>query len=125
MASSIAAGVKELNTDINAVMIVLVDQWQIASTDITKLKTNWLNNPDAIIVSQNNSDQLKASIGPPVIFPARYFSELCQLTGQQGAKPLLKKYKGYLLPVTMAHAFADIDTPEQLSAMNKVMNNQK
>jgi molybdenum cofactor cytidylyltransferase len=123
MASSIAAGVRALTIDIKAVMIVLVDQWQLTSTDLIQHCISWQNNQDKIIVAQNEaSAELKASIGPPVIFPEYYFTELMQLTGEKGAKPMLDKYRGALLNVPLTTAFIDVDTPEQLIMMNKALN---
>ena len=124
MASSIARGVDALTPDTQAVMIILVDQWQLTSADLTRHLAYWQEAPDAIVVAQNESvmtENAKEKIGPPVIFPQHYFAELKQLTGQQGAKPLLKKYQDKLLKVALGHAFIDLDTPEQLTQMNKIL----
>lgn len=116
MGSSIAAGVDALSSDIKAVMIVLVDQWQLTSADLLAHQSYWQDNPRAIVVAKNASAfGVSDKIGPPVIFPQYYFSELTQLSGKQGAKPLLKKYQDNLLKVPLAHAFIDLDTPEQLN----------
>lgn len=120
MASSIAAGVRALAKDIEAVMIVLVDQWQLTSRDFLRLYRYWQEESAAIIVGQDiSAESGREKIGPPVIFPQKYFAQLTQLTGKQGAKPLLHKYQDNLLKVPLAHAFIDIDTPEQLDYMKK------
>lgn len=119
MASSIAAGVKALAPEIEAVMIVLVDQWQLSSLDLTHHQSYWQNNPSAIVVAKALTTSTDDNIGPPVIFPQHYFAELAQLSGKQGAKSLLKKYQTALLKVPLTHAFIDIDTPEQLNTMNE------
>ena len=122
MASSIATGVKALAPEIEAVMIVLVDQWQLSTVDLKRHQGYWLDNPNAIVVAEDfklSAANTNEKIGPPVIFPQRYFLELTQLSGSQGAKPLLAKYQAKLLKIPLAHAFIDIDTPEQLNAMNK------
>ena len=120
MASSIAAGVKALTSDIKAVMIVLVDQWQLTSTDLICHHSYWQGDARAIVVAQTCCDiaaGVNEKLGPPVLFPQGYFSELTELTGEQGAKPLLKKYQELLVKVPLADAFFDIDTPEQLAQM--------
>ena len=120
MASSIAAGVAGLATDIKAVMIVLVDQWQLTSSDMIRHQNFWQESPHAIVVAHDlnvTGANGKEKIGPPVIFSQHYFAELTQLTGKKGAKPLLEKYQGNLLKVPLTHAFFDIDTPEQLNNM--------
>ena len=122
MASSIATGVKALASEIKAVMIVLVDQWQLTSADLLRHQGYWQDNPAAIVVAQaSNTTAASANekIGPPVVFPRHYFSELAQLSGRQGAKPLLMKYQAVLLKVPLVQAFIDLDTPAQLNAMNK------
>jgi len=122
MASSIAAGVAALTADIKAVMIVLVDQWQLTEKDLIRHQNFWQESPHAIVVAQDINMAAavnSAQIGPPVIFSQHYFAELTQLTGKQGAKPLLEKYQDNLLKVPLAHAFFDIDTPEQLNNMYK------
>ena len=125
MGSSIAAGVKALTPDINAVMIVLVDQWQLTTSDLAQHFGYWQSKPSDIIVAQDNLAPTKSNkIGPPVIFPRYFFSELSQLTGEQGAKPLLHKYQHVLLKVPLASAFIDVDTPEQLITMNKMLKAQ-
>jgi molybdenum cofactor cytidylyltransferase len=124
MASSIAVSVKALTPDIKAVMIVLVDQWQLTVNDLIHHRVHWQSNQDAIVVAQDKiSAELKEKMGPPVIFPHNYFAELTQLTGKQGAKPILHKYQNALLKIPLANAFTDVDTPEQLITMNKAFNN--
>jgi len=121
MSSSIAEGVKALSDDIDAVMILLVDQWQVSSSELKLLKDKFITNCrqgtlESIIVASKPSQQGK-SIGPPVIFPCCYFSQLSQLTGHQGAKPLLIQYKEHIEHVELASAFVDLDTPEDLAVL--------
>ena len=120
MASSIAAGVKALTPEVKAVMIVLVDQWQLTAEDCIAHFQCWLANPSAIVVAENNNGLIHSThIGPPVIFPREYFAQLNELKGKHGAKPLLKKYRKQLLKLPLAHAFIDLDTPTQLNEMMK------
>lgn len=122
MASSIAAGVNALSANIEAVMIVLVDQWQLASEDLAQQKNCWQTQANLIVAAKNSNKEGSMSIGPPVVFPCKYFTELSQLTGEQGAKALLMKYRDNLLAVPMENAFIDVDTPEQLANMNKFLS---
>ncbi len=118
MASSIAKGVEALAPDISAVMIVLVDQWQLTPADLLAHYQYWQAQPQAIVVAKNiSTTSASENMGPPVIFPQGYFAELRQLTGKQGAKALLQKYQQRLVKVPLAHAFIDVDTPEQLNNM--------
>ncbi|MGB1262644.1 MAG: nucleotidyltransferase family protein [Cognaticolwellia sp.] len=125
MASSIALGVGALIPETKAVMIVLVDQWQLTSADLRQHISHWQAQPSAIVVAQTGNvttENTEEKIGPPVIFPQHYFAELRQLTGQQGAKSLLTQYQDKLCKVPLAHAFIDVDTPEQLASLHKKFN---
>lgn len=127
MASSIAVGVSMLPRQTSAVMIMLVDQWQLTSTDLINHISCWQNNNDAIVVAQSieqSKDMGRENIGPPVIFPQQYFTELKALAGKKGAKPLLEKHHEKLLKVPLAQAFFDLDTPEQLSNMYKELSKE-
>lgn len=124
MASSIAAGICGLAPNIQAVMIILVDQWRLTPADIKLQESCWQKQPEMIAVAKQGDLKEKLAIGPPVIFPRNYFAELSHLTGEQGAKSLLMKHKSHLLMVTLEHAFTDVDTPEQLLTMTEFLNNQ-
>ncbi len=131
LSSSISKGVKAIDDKITSVLIVLVDQWQLTLDDfylfaqlsrdnetliIAASQTLTLSLPndtahktDRKVINENRQ------LGPPVLFPQHYFTELISLTGEQGAKPLLKKYAPIVTAIEMPRAFVDIDTPEQLS----------
>ena len=114
LSNSIAAGVMSLDKDISAVVILLVDQWQLSSTDIIDLIQQWQKSPDCIYIA--NQDK---SIGPPVIFPRHYFNELTSLTGDDGAKSVIRNNIANVKKIHMPHAFIDLDTPDQLAALRK------
>lgn len=131
MASSITVGVSALPKSIDAVMILLVDQWQISAKELHLLQQIWqqtwinenLDNkkPSTIVLaSEYRGNDQQDKIGPPVIFPRRYFEELALLTGQQGAKVILNKHKEQLKKVEMPTAFIDLDTPEQLEQLKQL-----
>lgn len=125
MASSIATGVAALAPETSAVMILLVDQWQLRAEDLNQHRSYWRDNPHAIIVAQKrceSSAEKNEKIGPPVIFPKRYFDELTQLNGEKGAKALLSKYSHKLLKLELSHAFIDLDTPEHLEQLQKSLH---
>lgn len=57
----------------------------------------------------------KAVSGHPVGFHHALFGELAQLSGDDGAKKLLKKYEVQYIPVNDPGIVWDIDTPEDLT----------
>ncbi|MBU2924845.1 nucleotidyltransferase family protein [Colwellia sp. 4_MG-2023] len=113
LSSSIAKGVSELDNDIDAVLIFLVDQWQLTVNDLTSLINEWRKKPEKIHIA-GDGDHLS----PPVIFPRSFFKELIVLSGDEGAKKVLKKNREYVNIKKMPLAFIDLDTPEQLQELN-------
>lgn len=123
LASSIACGVRKLPKHISAVMLVLVDQWQLTEQDFFNYQQQWVNHTELIhttVMQSSNSQNEKW--GPPTIFPQRYFAELTKLTGDQGAKSLLQKESVKLQKLYLPRAFIDVDTPKQLVEMQIELN---
>ena len=114
LSSSIAKGVSALNTSIEAVVILLVDQWQLSAEQIINLVQQWQKQPEKIYAAHHDGH-----LSPPVIFPRTYFTQLMTLSGDSGAKKVLKENKEQVIRITMPSAFIDLDTPEQLQALQK------
>jgi molybdenum cofactor cytidylyltransferase len=124
MSTSIAAGIRALPEDIDAVMVLLVDQWQLATSALQSMVQLWREKPHQILVAaqgvatQQGAQVYYTDFGPPVIFPRHCFSPLAVLTGSGGAKPVLQQYKKIVRPVNLPAAFIDLDTPQQLATLN-------
>lgn len=115
LSSSIAKGVDSLADDISAVLIFLVDQWQLTTVHLASLITQWLQAPEKIVIASQAE-----LLSPPVIFPRRYFDELKLLSGDEGAKRVIKENIAQVKRFDMPEAFIDLDTPEQLSALKNI-----
>lgn len=121
LSSSIAAGVTHIsqidqtNTECDAVLIFMVDQWQLSQQDLTQLIRQWQQTPDKIHIASAND-----MLSPPVIFPQAYFNELQILQGDEGAKVVIKKNKAFVMTLDMPSAFIDLDTPEQLKQLKQL-----
>jgi len=109
LSSSIAKGVNSLGCDVSAVLVFLVDQWQLSFEDLTTLIEQWKKHPECIHVASLND-----SFSPPVIFPRRFFKELVELNGDEGAKKVIRDNIKHVKTIEMPAAFVDLDTPEQL-----------
>ncbi|WP_286266171.1 nucleotidyltransferase family protein [Thalassotalea atypica] len=125
MGSSISAAISQLPVHIEAAMIVLVDQWKLTQADLNLLVKQHINSPQMIIQSRQVNRQEKKANGPPVIFPKRFFTNLIGLKGEQGAKPIVEKFKSSTLMVDIPNAFEDIDTPEQLAKVTMFLSKMK
>lgn len=113
LASSIRAGIKALPASAQAVLILLCDQPLIGPEHLEKLLSAWQSEPDLIVASQYH-----LSAGVPAVFPVAYFGRLAALTGDQGAKLLLKELDPSVLKIPLSETGLDIDTPtdfEQLT----------
>ncbi len=113
MGGSIAAGAEMINPASSAVMILLCDQWRLVASDLRLMADTWQRKPDRIICAR--ADGLNM---PPVIFPGSFFSRLCALEGERGARDLLKEHPGLLLTVNIENASFDLDTQSQLNQLN-------
>lgn len=98
-----------LENEFSHVMIALGDQLEIDRILISKLVDLQFQYPQRIIASQ-----YAGQLGAPCSFPRAFFSQLKQLTGDKGAKRILKENSPYVLSVDMPQAQWDIDCPEDL-----------
>lgn len=75
------------------------------------------NAPDTI---WRTCDQNTA--GSPVVFPSAYFDELSALPPKNGGNTVIQNHREHvrLLPVTQHYELADIDTPEDMQAMEVI-----
>lgn len=109
MGSSIAAGVTVIQQDpqVTEIMIVLADQVKLTSTSLQDFHASYTASHKSIAVSVS-----KVGPGPPSIFDQKWFDALAGLTGDQGAKPVVKSNQSEVLKVIHDHAELDVDTPE-------------
>ncbi|PWS29964.1 nucleotidyltransferase family protein [Pedobacter paludis] len=108
MASGINAGLSALlnfNNKIESIIISVCDQPFISRAIF-----------DSLIDAKNNTNKgIVAShyqniIGTPVLFDKKYFGDLKALTGEEGAKKILKVYPNDLVSVPFENGEIDIDT---------------
>ncbi|MBT9383686.1 nucleotidyltransferase family protein [Pseudooceanicola sp. CBS1P-1] len=110
MAASIRAGVAALGPA-EAVMILPADMPELTAGDLRRVAAGF----DGRQIRRGASG---ATPGHPVLFPAELFPELSRLSGDQGARPVLRAHAARVVPVALPgrHALTDLDTPEDWSA---------
>ena len=113
MAGSLAAGVKNLPAEIEGVLIMLCDQWQVALADLQELIQTW-NADISRIAAASWRDEGQQVIGPPAIFPRTLFGELTTLKGDRGARAVIEKYRKHASFVAMKNARFDLNEPADL-----------
>ena len=112
LGSSIRAGVARLPASCSGALLLLADQAAVTAEDLRRLAGVWRRQPECVAAAVYG-----ATVGVPAIFPRSAFSELLQLRGDQGARALIQRNPDRLVRVPMARAGIDIDTPEDLLAI--------
>ncbi|NUB43317.1 nucleotidyltransferase family protein [Fertoebacter nigrum] len=111
MAASIRAGVAGLP---GAVLLLLADLPEITRDDLERVLAAQPADPDMIL----RGTAADGTPGHPVLFPPWAVPALARLTGDTGARDLLKAEaaRTRLIALPDAHATTDLDTPEDWAA---------
>ena len=115
MSVSLRYGIKALAGQNNAVLILLADMPDVTQTDLQAIIIANLNEPDVVVRAKDASGQP----GHPVIFPSRLFPALERMSGDQGARDILKGEEITYVPLPGRNATTDLDTPEDWAAWRK------
>jgi CTP:molybdopterin cytidylyltransferase MocA len=125
---SIANAIAQLPESATHVCIGLADQAAITTEHCNALIQNAIAHPGCIIAAryimqahkpkQVNTAKHMPQLGAPCIFPAVYFTKLAKLTGDKGARSLLRNIQlqapQSIIAVDLPSAAIDIDTQEDL-----------
>ena len=116
MSTSLRHGIAALPPDAEAVVVLLADMPRIAADHVDRLIDACDPVRPAIVVPVRNGRR-----GNPVLWPRRHFAEMQSLGGDKGARELLDRHAGEVLAVQMDDdaIFADVDTPDDLSALSR------
>jgi CTP:molybdopterin cytidylyltransferase MocA len=96
------------------VLVLLADLPEITTEDLLLLLVHHQTDPDRILRATAED----GTQGHPVLFPPWALPELAFLTGDAGARDLLKREVGRtdLIALPARHAVTDLDTPEDWAA---------
>ncbi|NBC07818.1 MAG: NTP transferase domain-containing protein [Bacteroidetes bacterium] len=94
-----------------AVGFVLTDQPYVSAALLRGMKARLLDTEAAGIAAA-----YQQTLGVPAIFRSALYPELRQLSGQKGAKPLLRKYADELIAYPFPQGHIDLDTPADWAA---------
>lgn len=112
MAASLRRGTAALPDRATGVMILPADMPELTEEDLKTLAQTWQSDPDTIL----RATAADGTPGHPVIFPKDLFGALKQLSGDTGARALLKSNPVRHVALPARHALTDLDTPEDWAA---------
>ena len=113
MGASIAYGVKHSPRPNRGYLIILIDQWGLTTSELNRFISSWDGQSVQIATDAHYS-------GPPVLLPEHFYQPLSELSGDQGAKSLIKEHNPTRHHVIDARW--DLDTLQDLSIFQQVNN---
>jgi molybdenum cofactor cytidylyltransferase len=107
--SSLHIALKHIPSDINAIMVTLVDLPLIKLSTCSNLLNQWMQKPDMIYIPVCNGRR-----GHPVIFPRKVFAELLATPLDRGARAVVHSRQDIIVHCEENDSgiYTDIDTEE-------------
>ncbi len=115
MGSSIAVGIEQLQreqTDVAAVAILLADQPLVEAGHLNRMRTEFHRGNASIVAAEYDG-----TVGVPAIFRRSLFDALRHLPPAAGARRLFSEPGLKMQPFPLPEAAFDIDTPDDLAAL--------
>ena len=115
LSTSLRAGLRALPASIDGALIMLGDMPEVEDLGAPPLMAAFTG-PAAICVPVRHGRR-----GNPVLWGSAYFAEMMQLTGDNGAKPLMSRHETHLIEVQVStdSIFEDVDAPEDLARLER------
>jgi len=114
LSASLRAGLAALPAAAVAALVVLGDMALVTGRMVDRLIAAYDSDEGRLIVAPVHGGQP----GNPVLWDRRFFPEMSALTGDSGARVLLKRYAEQVAEIEMEEAvLQDFDTPESLGAL--------
>ena len=112
MAGSLRVGLSVLPPRASAVLLLLSDQPAVGEASLRRLIRAWRRRPGNAAAAA-----YRGVVGVPAILPRTLWREARRLTGDEGARKLLRLEQMSATAVHMPEAAWDIDTPEDLQRL--------
>lgn len=115
MATSLRAGVRALDEDVDGALVALGDMPFVTAGHAERLiRALDPETPSQILLPVRDGRR-----GHPVLFGAQYFPELRVLTGDVGARDVLERHGEAVQEISFGDdaIYLDVDTPEALAAV--------
>jgi len=114
MGGSIRAGVLAVTDEADGAMILLADQPFVTRPLLRRMLREFEARGSRGIVAASQGDL----VTPPAVFSRKYFAELCDLQGDQGARAVIERHARdvTLVKVRSRRTLMDVDTRDDLEA---------
>lgn len=113
LATSLQAGIAAVPPDTRAILITLVDQPRVNASALRRLLRAWRRKPGVPAAALYD-----ARAGVPAVLPRRAWRGIGRLTGDRGARDLLRTTRSLTL-VDLPEARLDIDTAADLVELKR------
>lgn len=113
--TSISAAARHCADRADALIIALADQPLVTARHLSTLADNWNGSSEQIVATK-----FSETLGPPVLFGRGYFDRLAVLTGDQGARDIIRSNAQAVIAVTFEPASIDIDTRADLDELDSL-----
>ena len=115
LGTSIAAGIRALDSEIDGALVVPADMPALTTRLIERILAAGVERQGRAIVHAVDSTGIQRN---PVLWPRRHFHRLAALDGEAGGKAILAAHADAATAVAADddHELDDIDTPEELAA---------
>lgn len=118
--SSLAAGVKACRDDADAIVVMLADQPLIDAVTLRQLTSRWNQGDNQIVISDYGGAH-----GPPVLFGKGSYDQLCGLSGDAGARSVIRSGQFDVVTIDIGTRGLDVDTPEDLRTASQFLSAKK
>lgn len=109
LSGSLRTAIESLPPEALGALVLLVDQPGIEAADLDRLTAAWQVAPDRIVAAR-----YAETVGAPCILPRRLFGAAMALTGDQGARNLLRSEPD-VIAIELPLAALDVDTTADLA----------
>ena len=116
LASSIRTAVRTAPPGCDGLLLLLCDQVAVSADDLRRLYIAWRRHPVLIACALYGG-----APGMPALFPRWAFPDLLELRGDRDVGLVLRRNVDRLVRVPMTNAGVDLDTPEDLLAIEAAM----
>ena len=115
LSRTVRLGTQALAGRCDAILYMVSDQPLLRRESVAALLAFYREHPGHIVAASHGGRR-----GNPCVFPAQYFTELCQLTGDTGGSAVIRAHEDTLLLFEVdAGELIDVDTREALDALEK------